>query len=321
MMAVGVSVAMLETIRKRETQLAVGVGQREVFLVGLHGQDQAFLRHGQELFLELAFVDHRPFDQRGHFVQQRFRHQHLVGAGLGQQFGADFLLALLDAGQHLAFGRQRGGVAVGVGDGDRALARRGQEAVAFAGVGGGQAQQRQWQHGGAVQRDQAVRRTHELHGGAVGTLIAHHFRNRQLGDRFFQRGLQARLQCAAGRGVGVEEAFSLAVLRAFQVGHGQLGEAQRGQFLGQRRRAVAGRVQRHRHRQHFFADRLVRRDSAHLGDRDGQAARRGVRGGDAVGFQEVARFQAVTMPSAKALPSLASAFGGSSSVSSSMSRV
>jgi hypothetical protein len=58
--------------QEARAQLAVGVGQREVLLVGLHGQDQAFLRHGQEFFLELAFVDHRPFDQRGHFVEQRF---------------------------------------------------------------------------------------------------------------------------------------------------------------------------------------------------------------------------------------------------------
>jgi hypothetical protein len=49
--------------QEARTQLAGGVGQREVLLVGLHGQDQAFLRHGQEFILELAFVDHRPFDQ------------------------------------------------------------------------------------------------------------------------------------------------------------------------------------------------------------------------------------------------------------------
>ena len=34
--------------QEARAQLAVRVGQREILLVGLHGQDQAFLRHLQE---------------------------------------------------------------------------------------------------------------------------------------------------------------------------------------------------------------------------------------------------------------------------------
>ena len=52
------------------------VGQREVLLVLLHGQDQAFLRHGEERGVERAGVHHRPFDQRRHLVEQRVGHDH-----------------------------------------------------------------------------------------------------------------------------------------------------------------------------------------------------------------------------------------------------
>ena len=55
-------------------ELAVGVGQREVLLVLLHRQDQAFLRDREERGIERALVDGRPFDQRGHFVEQRVGH-------------------------------------------------------------------------------------------------------------------------------------------------------------------------------------------------------------------------------------------------------
>ena len=36
-------------------QFAVLVKQREVFLVLLHGQNQAFLRHGEEMFFKAGF--------------------------------------------------------------------------------------------------------------------------------------------------------------------------------------------------------------------------------------------------------------------------
>jgi hypothetical protein len=61
---------MLETIRKRLSSLPAAVEQREVLLVLLHRQDQAFLRHGQEFGLELADIDRRPFDQRRDLVEQ-----------------------------------------------------------------------------------------------------------------------------------------------------------------------------------------------------------------------------------------------------------
>ena len=47
------------------------IQQGKVLLVGLHGEDQAFLWHGQELGVEFAHQHIGPLDQGGHFVQQR----------------------------------------------------------------------------------------------------------------------------------------------------------------------------------------------------------------------------------------------------------
>ena len=50
-------------------QLARSVQQREVLLVGLHREDQAFLRHAEEFFLEFAHQHIGPLDQGRHFVE------------------------------------------------------------------------------------------------------------------------------------------------------------------------------------------------------------------------------------------------------------
>ena len=70
MTAPGSSGLMLLTTRNWLVSLP-GVEQREILLVGLHGQDQAFLRHGQKFGLELADQDVRALDQGGDFVEQR----------------------------------------------------------------------------------------------------------------------------------------------------------------------------------------------------------------------------------------------------------
>jgi hypothetical protein len=64
-------------------------------------------------------------------------------------------------------------------------------------------------------------------------------------------------------------------------------------FLASGAVALAFGVERHGDRQHFFAHRFVGRGGAHVRDRHGQAARRGVGGGDAVGVEEVARLEAI----------------------------
>ena len=115
-------------------QLAGGVEQREVFLVGLHGQDQAFLRHGEEFFFELADQHVRAFDQRGHFVEQGIVVDRLA-TGLGSsglELAGDFGAALGEGGDHGAVAGQLGGVFVGIGKDDRIDGRFKAVAVRFA---------------------------------------------------------------------------------------------------------------------------------------------------------------------------------------------
>ena len=109
-------------------QLAVLVEQREVFLVLLHGQNQTFLRHGEEMLFKTSFQNDRPFDQRGDFVQQRF-----IGGNGGFQTTCLLVQGSLNRG--FALGKRSDdftlfahlcGVAVSVFNGDFAA---GQEAV------------------------------------------------------------------------------------------------------------------------------------------------------------------------------------------------
>ena len=46
------------------------IQQGEIFLVGLHGQDQALLWHVQKLFIKLAHQHIGALDQRGDFLDQ-----------------------------------------------------------------------------------------------------------------------------------------------------------------------------------------------------------------------------------------------------------
>ena len=48
-----------------------GVEQREVLLVLPHREDEAFLRHGEELALEAARVHRGHLDERRHLVEER----------------------------------------------------------------------------------------------------------------------------------------------------------------------------------------------------------------------------------------------------------
>ena len=196
-------------------QLAGGVEQREVLLVGLHREDQAFLRHVEELRLELADQHVGALDQRGHFVEQRVVLDRLRRrrrpsprprpAGARSRRGASSKLAMTAPSC-----RQRGGVAVGVAKRHLGSARL--EAVAVRAAAGLQAQRLDRHHVAAVQRHQRHARAHELHvAPAVGQLVGHDLGNRQLGDGFVQRLLQALGQRRALGGAVVEQRLGLAV--------------------------------------------------------------------------------------------------------------
>ena len=70
------------------------IQQRKIFLVYLHGQNQAFLRHRQERGIELPEQHIGPLNQRGYLVQQRIiinRLQTLLcshGSKLARNLGA-----------------------------------------------------------------------------------------------------------------------------------------------------------------------------------------------------------------------------------------
>jgi hypothetical protein len=62
---------MLLTVMNHGVQRAVRVLHREVALVLLQRRDQHFARQFEEAILEAALDRDRPFDQRGHFIEQR----------------------------------------------------------------------------------------------------------------------------------------------------------------------------------------------------------------------------------------------------------
>ena len=195
-------------------QLAGAVEEREVLLVGAHGQDQAFLRHGEEFGLEFAHVHRRVLDQRGDLVEQVgvFVQQRALLRRLGEQLALDVGAALGEVGDDLAFGEQRGLVGVGGGDGKVAAAH---EAVATRGAPGIQVEHAARHHVGAVQQRELVHRAHE---GGVAVAPAHDLGDRQGLDGILHDGRQHVGEPGARHGSGVEQRLGLAVHAALEAG-------------------------------------------------------------------------------------------------------
>ncbi len=272
--------------QKTVRQLARCVDQGKVFLVGLHREDQAFLRDVQELGLELASQHVRALDQGGHFVQQRVILDRLATTPhLGSrclQLAHDLGAALGKAGDDRALVPQGLGVLVGVlQDHGRNL---GLKAVALGAVASGQAQRFDGHHGGAMQGDQAVRWAHKIDAAPAGQLaigfqlVLHDFGNRQLGQRFFQRLLQARLQRCAFDNAVVKQGFGFAIRGALERGHSRRRVAHVGpkglQFFEQRGGGVASRIQAHGHGHELLLHGLVGTLCQHPGHMRGQASGR-----------------------------------------------
>ena len=114
------------------------VEQRKVFLVGLHREDEALRRHGEELFLEAAQQHVGPLDQRRHLVEQgRIVDGHQPFACRHRlQLARDLAVARREAGDHPALLQQLLRVVVGVLQHHRLHARL--EAVAAGLAAGGQ---------------------------------------------------------------------------------------------------------------------------------------------------------------------------------------
>ncbi len=171
-------------------QRAGAVEQREVLLVRLHRQDQALGRHGQELGLEAAQQDVRALDQGRHFVEQRVvfdRGQTLRVRGM-LELAHDLGAAVCKSGHHRALGFQLVGVMVGVLQHHRRHLRF--EAVPLRRAARLEAERGHRDDLGAMQRHQAMHRTHEVHARpAVAELVAHQLRDRQSCDRVLERAL------------------------------------------------------------------------------------------------------------------------------------
>ena len=273
-------------------QLARGVQQRKIFLIGLHREDQALLGHIEKLLLEGAHEHVGPLDQRGDLIEQRviLNGAH-AAAHLGRcarQLAGDFSLAGIKRCDHRALALHRRGIAVSVREHDgRAL---GFEAMALGGVAGGQAQHLHGHDRAAVQGHQAMRRAHEMHAAPAGQrtigfeLVAHDLGNGQLGHGIFKGLLQPHVQRGAGDEAVIEQGFGLAVRRALERGHGsdRIGHvgAQSRELLEQGGRGQALSVQPHRHRHELLLHRAVFSLEPDMADVRGQATRRGV-GGDA----------------------------------------
>ena len=303
-------------------QLACGVEQREVFLVGLHREDEAFLRHIEELFFKLADEHIGALDQRGHFVEQRVvfngaRAVACLGGGSGQLAG-DFGLARGKAGNHGAVALQHFGVLVGVRHHHRA--HQGFKTVALRGATGAQAQRLDGHHGRAVQRDQAVRGAHKVNAAPAGQLavglqlVAHHLGDGQLGNGLVQGFLQAGVQRGAGDQAVVEQRLGLAIGCTLERGHSGSGVGQVGaqclQFFQQGGRGLALGIQAHAHGHEFLLNRLVLGLDRHMAHMGRQPARRGVGGDGSVGRGQALRPELVSQHRGEGIAQLLERLGG-----------
>ena len=261
-------------------QLAVGVQQGEVLLVGLHGQNQALLRHSQEFFFKFADQHVGALDQSGDFVQQGFifngAHAAANAFSRSLQLAHDVSTALGKAGNHCAFFTQLFGIAVcaldhhGLGLGFKT--------VAVGSVASGQAQRLHAdQHLGAVHDDQTVGGAHKVHAGpAILQLVAHDLGDRQLGNGFVQCLLHAIGQHHPLDGGCVVQRFGLAFTLALQACHGRFVCTQCRQLLEQCGGGLAFGVQTHRDRHQLLRHGLVFSLRQHFGDVCCQAAGRGI---------------------------------------------
>ena len=158
------------------------------------------------------------------------------------------------------------------------------EAVALGLVAGAQSEHLHRHHGAAMQRQQAVRRPHKMHAAparqlAIGLqLVAHHLRDRQFGQRLFQRFLQAAVQGRTRGQAVIKQGLALAVGCAAQRCHcrGRVRQVgpQRLQLFEQGGCRLPVGVQADADGHQFLRHRLVRRLAPDLADVRRQPARR-----------------------------------------------
>ena len=272
-------------------QTARGVAHREVLLVELHREDEALFGNREELLFEAAFVDDRPFRERGDFSEKVLGEDHFGAgfAGAVREKLADQFAAFVEGRDHVR-GAHRFGVGVGVRDRDFALR---EEAVAHRDAAGVEPEELDGDDVGAEERREVLHRAHERNGRhAVGQLIGHHLRNRERAHGVVERGLKTGRQRDARTDAFEDELNVLAVVDALQVGD-VAGDAERGHLLRQGRRGAAFGVDadalgHELLREGFFG--AFRQNVRHV---DGEAARGAEGGHAALGRREVLRGEAL----------------------------
>ena len=118
-------IAALDVAHRDEMrqQLALGVNQREILLMALHGRDQRLGGHVEKALVESADQSYRPLDQAGHFLQQGLvdKRRSLQSPRRASDLLAYRFPALLKIDHHA---RRAQGVDVGLGVFDKHCARR-----------------------------------------------------------------------------------------------------------------------------------------------------------------------------------------------------
>ena len=268
-------------------QLARRIEQREIFLVLLHGQDQAFLRHFEIFSLELANIDHRPFNQRSDFVEQAIGR---IDRGVqflcfGIELQANGFAALRKAGNGLTLRPERFDVAFGVGDRD--LTGR-HEAVAARDITAGQPEQFARHQTITVQHDEPMYRTNEL---VIGITPAHQFGDRQLFQCVGDDAGEHLVKLGALDRSLIEKRLGLAIHAFFKAGDLGDGNALGFEFLEQSWCRLTFGIERDGDRHDLFKSRGIRRHGEHARHLDGQSARCGeplviVAGSDQIAIRE-----------------------------------
>jgi hypothetical protein len=282
--------------QKLVRQLALCVEQGEVFLVGLHRQDQAFLRHREKVLVELAQQHIRALDQGGDLVEQRRgvdRPQIRAGARCGGlQLRGDLGAARAETGDHRALAAQHIGIAVGGRQHDGVNLRF--EAVTVGLPTRDEPQRLHRHHVGAMQRHQTMRRADELdRAPAIGQLIRHDLGDGQSRQGIVQRGLQAVEQRHAG-GHGVDEQrLRLAFALAPQPRRGAGVQPEAGELFQQRGRGRAAGVQADCGGHELLGHRTVSGLGRDMRDVRSQSARAGVGRDHRIGCDQPQRLEAL----------------------------
>ena len=251
-------------------ELALSVTHREVLLIGLHRQNQAFFRNSQEFFFEFGNVNHRPFGKRIGLINQIFgRDERAAGffCGFVQQFDEHFAACGI-VGHHVALFAHRLFVGVGRSDVDFARAFK---AMTHRGATGLKTEHFDVHDVLAIERHQMLDRAHELHRRhTVGELIVHHLRDRQGLYGVFKGLLQGVLDGHTGTNARVHQLFVFAVVDALEFRNIRRN-AQRRHLLRQGSRGLAFGVQPHAHRHETLFEFLVRALFEHFGNQNAHA--------------------------------------------------